>query len=87
MSSKHAKRVYVTVSNYQKFLVNEIGVQIESDEKFEKGDPQFILDCYYKTCIKLGIAQKTSIAKKIQTKTGEKLEKFDPTHLMKFFIV
>lgn len=56
MSSKHAKRVYVTVSNYQKFLVNEIGVQIESDEKFEKGDPQFILDCYYKSCLKLGIA-------------------------------
>ena len=62
MSSKHSKRVYVTVSNYQKFLVNEIGVQIDSDEKFEKGDSQFILDCYYRTCLKLGLAQKMQIA-------------------------
>ena len=37
--------------------------------------------------MKLGLAQKMPISKKIQAKTGEKLEKFDPTSLMKFLIV
>lgn len=38
MSSKNSKWVYCSVSAYQKFLINDIGLQIDSDEKFVKGD-------------------------------------------------
>lgn len=65
MSSKHSKPKFLAQGTIISFLSKVSGMNIDSDEKLECKDPTFILECYYTTCLKLGLCEKTSLAQKI----------------------
>lgn len=82
MSSKHSKPKFLAQGTIISFLSKVAGMSIDSDEKLEFKDPTFILECYYTTCLKLGLCDKTALAQKILRKTGENVCKSTPSTIM-----
>lgn len=87
MSSKHSKKSFVSQSTILTFLTKVAGMNIDSDEKLEVKDPNFILECYYISCFKLGLCDKTLLGQKVFRKTGESVTKANTSTIMQFSIV
>ena len=69
------------------FLKTEIKIEIHSDKQLINLEPNFIIDCIYKTCNFLNLVKNSEIAKKINKKYDEEISEENLSFMMKFIVI